>query len=267
MKSLISLFEWMKWYKLIINTMGFDPVRDRLATIVLASMLRDMLPPISSVEALVKGRVAVVFGAGPSLPHHIEGLMGAGVLTSKDVVVVAADGASKALLEHGVTPDIIVTDLDGYSDALIEAASKNSYMIIHGHGDNIDKIKSLVPRVKSITRRVIGTTQVEPIYPTVNFGGFTDGDRAVFITASMAPRAIVLAGMDFGDTVGKYSKPWLRRDSPAPVAKKKKLDIACKLLSWLTSRFKEIYSLSHTTIQGVKHVGYSDVVKLISMKK
>ncbi|WFO74735.1 DUF115 domain-containing protein [Desulfurococcaceae archaeon MEX13E-LK6-19] len=263
MKPLISLSEWMKWYRTIIDTMGFDPEKDKYATVILASILKDNPPSLNYVEALVKNKNVVIFGAGPSLPQHIEELLEKRVLTIKHVVLVAADGASRALLEHGITPHIIVSDLDGGDDVLIDAASKGAYVFAHGHGDNIDKIESIVPEMKRITRRVIGTTQVEPIYPVLNFGGFTDGDRAVFITASMSPRMIVLAGMDLGNIVGKYSKPWLRDNVPANTMKKKKLEIAYNLLSYASSRYPRIYSLSRNTPVGIKHVGSSELVKLI----
>ncbi|MBU4342157.1 MAG: MAF flag10 domain containing protein, partial [Candidatus Altiarchaeota archaeon] len=38
-----------------------------------------------------------------------------------------------------------------------------------------------------------------------NFRGFTDGDRAAFLADRFGAELIVLAGMDFGDEIGKFS--------------------------------------------------------------
>ena len=40
----------------------------------------------------------------------------------------------------------------------------------------------------------------------MNFGGFTDGDRCVFLAEYFNASKIVLIGMDFGQEIGKYSK-------------------------------------------------------------
>ena len=39
-----------------------------------------------------------------------------------------------------------------------------------------------------------------------NFGGFTDGDRCVFLANHFKAKKIILLGMDFGTRIGKYSK-------------------------------------------------------------
>ena len=38
-----------------------------------------------------------------------------------------------------------------------------------------------------------------------NYGGFTDGDRAVFIADHFKAKKIFLIGFDFNDDVGRYS--------------------------------------------------------------
>ena len=53
---------------------------------------------------------------------------------------------------------------------------------------------------------VIGSTQTKSFGKMENFGGFTDGDRCVFLAEYFNAKKIVLIGMDFGREIGKYSK-------------------------------------------------------------
>jgi uncharacterized Rossmann fold enzyme len=69
-------------------------------------------------------------------------------------------------------------------------------MVVHAHGDNVDALSEEVPRLK----RVVGTTQSKPLDNVYNFGGFTDGDRCVFLAQEFGARSITLIGFDFKDT-------------------------------------------------------------------
>lgn len=69
-------------------------------------------------------------------------------------------------------------------------------MVVHAHGDNMDALSEEVPRLK----RIIGTTQSKPLDNVYNFGGFTDGDRCVFLAQEFGARSITLIGFDFKDT-------------------------------------------------------------------
>ena len=51
--------------------------------------------------------------------------------------------------------------------------------------------------VKKI-KNCIGTTQTNPFNKIQNFGGFTDGDRGVFLASHFDAKKIILFGMDFG---------------------------------------------------------------------
>ena len=67
-----------------------------------------------------------------------------------------------------------------------------------------------------------------------NFGGFTDGDRAMFLAIELGAREMVLAGMDFGTVVTKYSRPDIDGETgPADEIKTKKLIYAERLLNWI----------------------------------
>ena len=117
---------------------------------------------------------------------------------------IAANGATSALLKNNVLPEIIVTDLDGKVSDQLLANSRGSITIIHAHGDNIDNIKKFVLEFKGY---IVGTTQIDPKpYENIhNFGGFTDGDRAVYLADYFHAKKIYLLGFDFGGEVGKYS--------------------------------------------------------------
>jgi len=100
-------------------------------------------------------------------------------------------------------------------------------MVVHAHGDNIPVVKKLLPKFKN----PVITTQVEPLKNCHNFFGFTDGDRAWFLAKHFNARKIELVGFDFGETVGKYSDPGNPIDHEADEMKRKKLEIAKRLMN------------------------------------
>ncbi|MHB1869159.1 MAG: 6-hydroxymethylpterin diphosphokinase MptE-like protein, partial [Nitrososphaerales archaeon] len=108
-----------------------------------------------------------------------------------------------ALNEAGITPSIIVSDLDSCSQENLEIGSQEGLVLVHAHGDNMNLIEKIVPKLGS---KLYGTTQVSSVSRVTNFGGLTDGDRACFVMSYLAPSSIIIAGMDFGGTEGKHSK-------------------------------------------------------------
>jgi hypothetical protein len=68
-------------------------------------------------------------------------------------------------------------------------------VVVHAHGDNLEALESYVP----LLDRIIGTVQCRPPEGLYNFGGFTDGDRAVFLAREMGAASIELVGFDFED--------------------------------------------------------------------
>ena len=68
-------------------------------------------------------------------------------------------------------------------------------MVVHAHGDNLDALKRYVPQLE----RIIGTVQCRPPPGLYNFGGFTDGDRCVFLAQELGAASIKLVGFDFED--------------------------------------------------------------------
>lgn len=221
---------WEKYYKEILDDFGFSRENDEAS----AKLLDEILSTEGCLTLDELGEIVgfsnkfIVFGAGPSLKEHI--LMLKNDYDLKDYVLVAADGATTALIEEKVAPDVVATDLDGNIDDILLANLRGANMVIHAHGDNIERIASLTPFFTSI----LGTTQAQPIGNLYNFGGFTDGDRALFLAVALGAEEITLAGMDFGDVVTKYSRPNLESDlGQADDFKKKKLLYAEKFTQWI----------------------------------
>ena len=196
------------------------PLTNRLVTYVWVKrildlpLLRDVVSPLiglilfrpridwHKLKSMVRGRVAVVFGAGPSLASGLARLKGILAKYRGALLLACADGAVKALLEQGVTPDIVVSDLDGDPTALSRAYREGSVFVILCHGDNVGR-QLLMRRY---VRRVFMTSQVYLLPPLIwCTGGFTDGDRAVHMLARLGCRRLVLVGMDFGQRIGRYS--------------------------------------------------------------
>ncbi|TFG33879.1 DUF115 domain-containing protein [Candidatus Thorarchaeota archaeon] len=224
--------DWEPIYLTIVDRLHLDPYQDRKATELLTEMLSpvDPTPLIAQLYEMINDKTIVICGAGPSLERHIQEMIER--KECRDAIYVAADGAVSVLLDNNCQCGIIATDLDGDLDHIKEAAERGAQLIVHGHGDNIEKISDIVPTLE----QVLGSTQVEPTYRTFLWGGFTDGDRACHIVSDYSPKQMILAGMDFGRIVGKWSKP--NQDSHFPATERKmiKLGIAQDLISSLFRR-------------------------------
>ena len=193
--------DWESIYRKIVEDFHFSVENDEKAADVLNTLLKQKSPmSIDKLNDLIVGKEIIIFGAGPSLENSI--------ITHKkmfaNALTIAADGATTALLNYEILPDIIVTDLDGKVPDQVNANSHGSIVVIHAHGDNIDKIKKYVPKFKG---KIVGTTQINPEpYDSIhNFGGFTDGDRAVYLADNFHAKKIFLTGFDFNNEIGPYS--------------------------------------------------------------
>ncbi|MFW9962134.1 MAG: 6-hydroxymethylpterin diphosphokinase MptE-like protein [Candidatus Sifarchaeia archaeon] len=224
--------DWLPKYLEIVQRLNLDPDTDRESTNLLTSMLKpiDPVPLKKRLIECIMGKHVIVCGAGPSLKRHLESLMENEILAES--VIVVADGAVSVVLELGLHCDVVVTDLDGNIEHLRKARNNGALLIVHAHGDNIERVKSVVPSLGDI----LGSTQVEPTDRAFLWGGFTDGDRACHVVCEYSPKRITLAGMDFGTRVGKWSKPGYESHFPANRKKKIKLEIAKELISSLLER-------------------------------
>ena len=157
---------WEPCYSEILKYFGFDRAQDEEAARLLATLMtRDNL---LTLTALTCGNDITVCGNAPCLKDELAEIQG---------VVFAADAAAYVLDAHDIRPDAVFTDLDGATDRLLELNISGTIVVIHAHGDNMALLQYWVPRFKG---PVVATTQSTPLPHVHNFGGFSDGDRAVF---------------------------------------------------------------------------------------
>jgi len=178
-------------------------------------------PNIQGLKKVVLGRDCIVFGAGPSLDADLTRLERADFLNG---VLIAADGATSAVIKYR-NPDIVVTDLDGEVEPQLAAWHRGAWLVVHGHGDNLERVKQVVPNLRA---RVIGTVQTQAFGKLFNFGGFTDGDRAAFMAYELGASKIYLVGMDLGQKIGRHSGDKDRE------RKLIKLEVCGEFLAWLS---------------------------------
>jgi len=145
-----------------------------------------------AVEDLMKG-IATVFGNAPELEADINRKKPEGTL----IVSGSAAGRVRAC---GIRPDIIVTDLDGDLKPQTDFSAEGCLTLILAHGDNADLLRTAAPLFRG---PVILTTQGMPVGPVMNFGGFTDGDRAVCLAREFGAKIIHLCGFDFENPMPK----------------------------------------------------------------
>ena len=239
---------WEKKYTKILKDFNFSRKEDAESARVLNSIIKKRIP-IKKLEEKIRNQTVFVVGAGSSLLSSIPILK-----KYKNITKIVADGATRALIENKIMPDIVVTDLDGDPEFLKKASKSGAIMVVHSHGDNIEKL-----HLASEFRTCIGTTEGRQFGNINNFGGFTDGDRCVFLARYFKAKKIILFGMDFGSKIGRYSKIRVHDRS----TKLKKLQCGKQLLEWLAS--KDSSGLYTTKpIRGFTRIRASNLEKIIS---
>jgi len=201
--------EWEPYYEQILREFGFSRTEDERAAEILDKRLGGTRLSPDQLAPLVADQPVTVAGNAPRLEGELNRLT---------EVVIAADEATSILLKHGRVPQVIVTDLDGRIEDQIEANRRGAVAVVHAHGDNIPAIEQWARRFPGKT---FATTQSRPSERVYNFGGFTDGDRGVFLADAFGARSIHLVGFDF-----EHPNP---KDQPIAV-KKRKLDWAYILI-------------------------------------
>ena len=244
----MTITGWESKYREILKDFGYSRKEDNQSCKLLNSLLQKK-DVSKRIRDLIKNKPVFVIGAGPSLPSCISILK-----KHKEITKIVADGATKAIIENGLMPDIVVTDLDGDITSLKKAGRAKTVMVVHAHGDNSEKIH-LVKYFKNC----IGTTQAKPIGKINNFGGFTDGDRCVFLANYFNAKKIILLGMDFGTKIGRYSKTKVDNRT----TKIAKLRRGKKLLEWLAKKSKsDLYST--TKIKGFTKINLQKIDVIIA---
>jgi len=244
----MTVIGWESKYKEILKDFGYSRKEDTQSCKLLDSLLPKKTS-IVKIRDLIENKPVFVVGAGPSLPSCISILK-----KYKKITKIVADGATRAIIENGLKPDIVVTDLDGDIKSLKKVGRTNTLMVVHAHGDNTDKIH-LVKNFKNCT----GTTQTKPAGRVHNFGGFTDGDRCVFLANHFNAKQIILLGMDFGTRIGRYSKNKVENRT----TKIAKLRRGKKLLEWLAKKSgSDLYST--TKIKGFTKINLQKIDTIIA---
>ncbi len=179
--------EWEPIYLEILEEFGYSRAKDEEAARVLDELCLGREICLSSCLRGVVGKSVTVCGNGPNLEEQVERRWLRGT-------VMAADGATSALLRKGIVPDIILSDLDGDIGDLQRANRMGAIMVIHAHGDNIPLLRETVPGFEG---KVALTTQSRRFGRVRDYGGFTDGDRAVELARHFGATDIFLLGFDF----------------------------------------------------------------------
>ncbi len=240
---------WKRKYTEILKQFRYSEKKDKESAVLLNSFLKKSNIN-QKISNLIKGNTVFVIGSGPSLLSSIPKLK-----KFKKSVKIAADSSIKLLVENGIIPDIVVTDLDGDEATLKKISKTKSIFVVHAHGDNIEKLE-FVKKFKNC----IGTTQTKSFSKIQNFGGFTDGDRSVFLASYFDAKKIILFGMDFGNRIGRFSNT-KKSERKTKLMKLKK---AKSLLEWLAVSTKSELFTTSKSIKGFKKIQFKDLDIIIT---
>ncbi|MFO7966104.1 MAG: 6-hydroxymethylpterin diphosphokinase MptE-like protein [Archaeoglobaceae archaeon] len=189
----MRLEDWLPIYHQIVADFGFSSGEDDRAARLMHELGKDKLLDVAILEQKITGKKVAVIGYAVR-KEELEMIK-----TNEEVEVVITAG--KALvrtreIDNLFTPHIHVTDME--EQELILEIKDDCLLVLHAHGDNMDKIDSIVPQIPSF----VGTTQNRPFNMIYNFGGFTDGDRAALLAQEMGASHITLYGFDLDNAYG-----------------------------------------------------------------
>ncbi len=191
--------DWEPFYVQIVDDLGLSRRDDEAVAAELDRLLGGTRVALEELGALLRGKTVTVAGNGPSL---------AGDLAAVEGVLITADEATSVALENGLHPAILVTDLDGDVEDQVRANAEGTVAVVLGHGDNGPAVRTWAPRFRG---RTVATTQSAPSGGLFDFGGFTDGDRAVYLADHFGAKEIRLAGWDFEHPSAKDADPERKR--------------------------------------------------------
>lgn len=239
---------WLKIYRFINKKLRYSLFKDLFYPYLILIRFLPKLILSSKLKKIIQNKDIIVFGAGPSLNVFLGNVKFKSKvnLLEKKFVLIASDAAVKPLIENKIIPDIIVSDLDGDIFSIFLAHYKKSQLIIHSHGDNLFECLNYCKFFKNF----ILTSQMLAFPPLYNFGGFTDGDRAVYIATKYRPKKIYLVGMDFGKITDIYPKS-KRQDTGI---KKIKLSIGKILLKLLEPEDIDLYIINSEGLGNFKEL-------------
>ncbi len=263
--------EFKHWYQKITKDFKFDVKKDYKARDLLSEILSKkgknwkLGTTLNSFKNAIQSRASIlIYGCGPSLEITVKNLMREkGNKLLNNCVNLAADGASVLLKEEGIPIDAIFTDLDGITKSEF---NYSDFVVVHAHGDNMDKIREFKEDILNF-EKIIGTTQAKSLNNIITAGGFTDGDRILYFLRSLLlpEQNLFLIGMDFGEDIGRYSKPEMTDNQKANPIKLKKLQYAVELIEMIIKKIKnEIYFVNSKVIsKKFKYISIEEFKKLI----
>jgi hypothetical protein len=214
--------EWEPVYEKIIEDMGYDRSSDESSARLLKAVTQNSRIVSDDVLYDIMRLNTIVVGGNVSendITRIKELVNTTDNIERRDTVLISAGSATDVLMINGIVPDITVTDLDGDVELQKRASDAGSLMLVHAHGDNADLI---MEHAGDIRGKMIITTQSKPDALLCNFGGFTDGDRAVCTARQFGSKNITLIGFDLD--VPAY------KDGIDTAVKKKKLAWAKKII-------------------------------------
>ncbi|NPD88775.1 MAG: DUF115 domain-containing protein [Asgard group archaeon] len=222
-----SLENWLNfWYPRICEYLDIDSEKDVSALNSIAKLYQSNISE-NYLQRKIEAREIVILAPGVKLEQEFNTYLSNNSITDK--LLICADGATSFLISKNIFPDIITSDIDGKVEDQILAQKQDSIILLHVHGDNTNLVDE---HIKEISKKnFLITTQSQPVKGTYNFLGFTDGDRAVCLSAIMNAKNVTLLGFDFGQTIGRFSK----KTSLSEDMKKrkiKKFTIAKSIINW-----------------------------------
>jgi hypothetical protein len=193
----MELEDWMEFYREILSDFNFSKEEDERAAVIMYSLAREKLMDSLILDSRIRDKDVIVIGSALKEKDFevIENFEGVRITAGKSIYPLR-----KILPDF--LPDIHVTDLEEEYELLADLQYRNCILVLHAHGDNIDRIYSLIPRLKFF----VGTTQSIPFDKLYNFGGFTDGDRAACLAKHFGAKSITLVGFDFERAEGIKKK-------------------------------------------------------------
>jgi len=208
----VDFSQWEPIYEQILEDLGLDRSEDENTVRILKAVTMGSDLHSGDDAADLLGETATVVGNAPCLEEDIssKGLEG---------TILCSGSAVGRLMALGRRPDMVFTDLDGDIGPQLEASKEGAYTFIHAHGDNADLVTMYAGLFEG---PVVLTTQSVPEYTVFNYGGFTDGDRAVCFARHFGVRDIRLVGFD-------YENP-MPKEGSDPEMKKRKLRWAQRII-------------------------------------
>lgn len=184
---------WAPYYRRIAADFNFPFEAEEAAALQLLGLLgpEGRESPEERLRSRIRDRTAVVVGLAPGLGAPPIARLAP---SPRRPAIIAADGATDRCLRGGIVPDIVVTDLDGPVPAEVTANARGALVLIHAHGDNRPALREWVPQFPGATA---GSWAGPPREGLVNYGGFTDGDRAAYLAEALGATEVLLYGFDF----------------------------------------------------------------------